>query len=53
MRGSLTNRQQRARINSHFSTWESVIAGVCQGSIVGPLLFNVFIIELFLFQIRI
>ena len=26
----LTNRQQRVRVNSNFSTWENIIAGVPQ-----------------------
>ena len=28
MRSYLTNRQQRVRVNSDFSTWENIIAGV-------------------------
>ena len=49
MRSYLINRQQRVRVNSNFSTWENIIAGVSQGSISGPLLFNIFTNDLFLF----
>ena len=37
----LKNRFQRVSINSSFSTWEKIIAGVPQGSILEPLLFNI------------
>ena len=48
MRSCLTNRQQRVRVNSNFTTWENIISRVSQGSILGPLLFNIFINDLFL-----
>ena len=43
----LKNRSQRVSINSSFSTWEETIAGVLQGSILGHLLFNIFLKDIF------
>ena len=43
----LKGRKQRTKINSSYSSFAEILFGVPQGSILGPLLFNAYICDLF------
>ena len=45
----LSDRKQQVKIGNVTSKWADISKGVPQGSILGPLLVNVFIYDIFLF----
>ena len=47
MNSYLLHRKQRTKVNHEYSSWEEILFGVPKGSILGHILFNIFLSDLF------
>ena len=46
----LSNRKKRVKVSSTYSIWKDIVYGVPQGSMLRPLLSNIYLCDLFFFQ---
>ena len=45
----LTSRKQRVKVSNTYSSWKEFFYGIPQGSLLGLLIFNIFLYDLFYF----
>ena len=48
MQSYLSERKQRTKVNKAYSSWDNILFEVPQESTLGPILFNIFLSDLFL-----
>ena len=44
----MSHRKQKIQVNKIFSNWANILHGVLEGCILGPILSNIFLCDLFL-----